>query len=68
MVREPTISEELQALFNRAELASAHARRLLDENERWRRSVVQQLDYMLELGAELKRTTGPTLLEQRRVR
>jgi hypothetical protein len=42
-------------LFNRAEHASALARRLLDENDRWRRRVLEQLDYMFELGAEFRR-------------
>ena len=64
MVAKPTIelSDELLALFSRAEHASAQARLLLDENERWRRSVLQQLDYMFELGAEfrrVRRTTPP---------
>jgi hypothetical protein len=43
------------ALFRRAEHASANARRLLDENDRWRQSVLQQLDYMFELGTEFRR-------------
>jgi hypothetical protein len=57
VVREPAAerSDELLALFARAELASAHARRLMDENARWRQSVLQQLDYMFELGAEFRR-------------
>ena len=57
MVREPAValSDELLALFSRAELASARARQLLDENDRWRQSVLQQLDYMFELGAEFRR-------------
>ena len=57
MIPKPAaaLSEELLALFSRAELASADARRLLDENDRWRRSVLQQLDYMFELGAEFRR-------------
>jgi len=46
------LSDELPALFSRAELASADARRLLDENERWRQRVQWQLDYMFELSAE----------------
>jgi hypothetical protein len=61
MVAEPAIeySQESLTLFNRAELASAQARRLLDENDRWRRSVMQQLDYMFELGAEFRRIRNP---------
>lgn len=57
MTREPAVelSDELLALFSRAELAVAQARRLLDENDRWRQRVVQQLDYMFELGAEFGR-------------
>ena len=57
MAREPAVelSDELLALFSRAEAASAQARQLLDENDRWRRSVLQQLDYMFELGAEFRR-------------
>ncbi len=52
----PDLSDELLALFSRAEHASADARRLLDENDRWRHSVLVQLDYMFELGAEFKKT------------
>ena len=57
MVVEPAthISEELAALISRAELASENARRLLSENDRWRQSVQQQLDYMFEIGAEFRR-------------
>lgn len=57
MVVEPAVelSDELLALFKRADLASAQARQLLDENDRWRQSVIQQLDYMFELGAEFRR-------------
>jgi hypothetical protein len=47
-------SDELVALFGRAERAEAQARRLCDENDRWRHSVRQQLNYMLELGGEFK--------------
>jgi hypothetical protein len=56
MVPEPKIAlpDDLQALFSRAERADEQARRLLDENDRWRRSVLQQLDYMFELGAEFR--------------
>jgi hypothetical protein len=49
------ISDELAALISRAELASENARRLLCENDLWRRSVQQQLDYMFEIGAEFRR-------------
>ena len=49
------ISEELAALIKRAEVATATALRLLDENDRWRRSVERQLDYMFELGAEFRK-------------
>lgn len=57
MVPKPAIelSDDLLALFNRADLASAQARRLLDENDRWRQSVLQQLDYMFELSADFRR-------------
>lgn len=57
MVREPAVelSDELLALFSRADLATAQARQLLDENDRWRQSVLQQLDYMFELGAEFRK-------------
>ena len=49
------ISEELAALIERAERAAANTRRLLDENDRWRRHVEWQLDYMFELSAEFRR-------------
>lgn len=54
MVPKPAIalSDDLLALFSRAEVASAQARSLLKENDRWRKSVLAQLDYMLELGTE----------------
>jgi hypothetical protein len=59
MAQKPAISGELSgellALFSRAELATADAQRLLDENERWRRGALQKLDYMFELGAEFRR-------------
>ena len=57
VVQEPAmpISDELAALLRRADKATAAAHRLLDENERWRRSVERQLDYMFELGAEFRR-------------
>ena len=56
MAAEPEMAlpDELEALFSRAERADAEARRLLEENDRWRRSVLQQLDYMFELGAEFR--------------
>ena len=43
MIPEPAVelSDELLALFSRAELTVAQARRLLDENDRWRQRVVQ---------------------------
>ena len=61
MVPEPApeLSEESLTLFNRAELASVRARSLLDENDRWRRRVLQQLDYMFELGADFRRRRPP---------
>lgn len=57
MPQEPTgeLSGELAALIRRAEGALATARQLMNENEYWRRSVAQQLDYMYELGAEFRR-------------
>ena len=64
MVTEPAteFSEESLTLFHRAELATAQARRLLDENDLWRQRVLRQLDYMFELGADFrrKRSAGPT--------
>ncbi|WP_136623747.1 hypothetical protein [Bradyrhizobium centrolobii] len=61
------ISEELAVLIKRAEGATATARRLLDENDRWRRSVERQLDYMYELGAEFRRPSvrRPTAMPDR---
>lgn len=58
MIREPAanLSDELLALFARAELAIVEARRLMDENDRWRQSAQQQLDYLYELGAEFRKT------------
>lgn len=52
----PELSDELLALFSRAELASTQARRLLGENDRWRQSALEQLDAMFELGAEFRKT------------
>jgi hypothetical protein len=49
------ISEELAALISRAERAVAETRRLMDENDRWRRRAERQLDYMFELSAEFRR-------------
>jgi hypothetical protein len=62
MATTPTaeLPEELLTLFNRAELASAQARRLLDENDRWRQSVLRQLDYMFEQGAEFRKARRVT--------
>lgn len=56
MIPEPELGlpEDLKAMFSRAERADAQARLLLDENDRWRRSVLQQLDYLFELGAEFR--------------
>ena len=54
------LSEDALALFRRAERASAEARDLLDENDRWRQSVLAQLDYMFELGAEFRRVRRTT--------
>jgi hypothetical protein len=63
MVTEPAIalSEELLTLFHRADLATAQARLLLDENDRWRRSALQQLDYMFEIGADFRRRRPPRI-------
>jgi hypothetical protein len=57
MVSKPAIAlpDDLLALFSRAEVASAQARTLLDENDRWRQSVLAQLEYMFELGAEFRK-------------
>ncbi|MCP3373623.1 hypothetical protein [Bradyrhizobium cajani] len=49
------ISEELAALIDRADIATATARRLLDENDRWRRTAEWQLDYLFELSAEFRK-------------
>ena len=48
------MSEELAALIERAERATADAHRLIGENDRWRQSVLQQFDHMFELGAEFR--------------
>ncbi|WP_407118897.1 hypothetical protein [Bradyrhizobium sp. LMG 9283] len=53
------ISEELAALIERAEHATTEARRLLAENERWRRYAEWQLDAMFELSAEFRRRVPP---------
>ena len=57
--QEPAMqmSEELAVLIRRAEAATATARRLLDENDLWRRRAERQLDYLFELGADLRRPT-----------
>ena len=56
---EPAIemSEELAALCRRADLAASEARRLLDENDRWRQTILRRFDIMFELDAQF-RTTG----------
>ena len=66
MAREPAfeLSDELLTLSKRADLATEQARRLLDENDRWRRSVLQQLDYLFELGADFRRTRRPILSDE----
>jgi hypothetical protein len=48
------VSEEQAALFERADLAGANARLLIQENDRWRRLVREQFEEMTELGAEFK--------------
>ncbi|WP_245323581.1 hypothetical protein [Bradyrhizobium shewense] len=50
------ISEELAALIRRAEDATATACRLVDENERWRRTAKQQLEFLFKLSAEFRRS------------
>ena len=50
------ISDELAALIRRAERATANARRLLADNERWRRYAERQLDVMYELSSEFRRS------------
>ncbi|MGY3035411.1 hypothetical protein ACVIIV_004581 [Bradyrhizobium sp. USDA 4354] len=52
-------SEELAALIRHAERATAEARRLLAENERWRRYAERQLDTMFELSAEFRAAVRP---------
>ncbi|WP_144441411.1 hypothetical protein [Bradyrhizobium sp. CCGE-LA001] len=58
------MSEELAALIRRAEEATETARRLLDENDRWRRRVEAQLTHMFELGAEVRRPVRPAAPNQ----
>jgi hypothetical protein len=53
------VSEELAALFRRADLATANARRLVDENDRWRRAILRQFDYMFELGVDIRKSRHP---------
>jgi len=58
---EPAIemSEELAALCKRADLATREARRLLNENDRWRQTVLRQFDHMFELGTEFRTNRRP---------
>jgi hypothetical protein len=68
MVPKPAaieLSDELLALCHRAAHASADARRLLDENERWRQSVLEQLEYVFELSADFRRARRPTPVQRR---
>ena len=60
-MRQPgtAFSEELLELFDRAETARRQAERPLEENDRWRRCVTAQLDYMFELGSEFRRARRP---------
>jgi hypothetical protein len=62
MVPKPAseLSDDLLALFSRAEHAGTDARRLLDENDRWHRSVLRQLDYMFEAGADFRKVRHAT--------
>lgn len=61
MPQEPAgeLSDELKALNRRAELAISRARLLIAENDTWRGRVERQLDYMFELGADLRRARRP---------
>jgi len=69
-MRQPgtAFSEELLALFYRAETARRQAERLLEENDRWRRCVIAQLDYMFELGPNSERPVVLSLRNDRRNR
>jgi hypothetical protein len=53
------VSEDLAVLFRRADLATANARRLVDENDRWRRAVLRQFDYMFEIGVDIRKNRHP---------
>ena len=50
------VSDDLAALISRADAAIEQARVLTSEHHRWRRAVLQQLDYLSEIGAEFRRT------------
>jgi hypothetical protein len=65
MVPKPAVelSDDILALFKRAELASAQAKHLVDENDCWHRSVLAQLGRMSELGAEFRKGTGGSRAE-----
>jgi hypothetical protein len=56
MAMEPAMdaSDELAALFRRADLAAANARLLVAENNRLRQSILSQFDYMYEIGIEFR--------------
>lgn len=49
------ISEELAALFSRADRAEQAAKRLIRENDLWRQSVARQFEVMYELGSEFRK-------------
>jgi len=57
------MSDDLLALFSRAERASARARDLLEENDLWRQRVLEQLEHMFELGNEFRRAVRTQPLE-----
>ena len=52
------VSEELAALCKRADLATREARRLLNENRRWKLSILQQLDAMFDADLVSERRVG----------
>jgi hypothetical protein len=43
-------SKELAALFKRADLVTAMARRRVNEYDRWRQAILQKFDHMFEIG------------------
>jgi hypothetical protein len=50
----------MAVLIRRAELAAERARDLMIDDDRWRQRAIEQLEYMLERGAEF-RSAGRTI-------